>query len=418
MVTVSIAHKMLKVRPRRLVVKRPSAVRLAANGGQTSPKVSSGDVNKLNSDIIKIRLNLLEKICSTAYLVKQQIPEISNFNEFTRYALNAAASSIILIDFNKKELHKFTDSPLGRELKQMPMSDGADITRWIMENDKPMIINNNHRENTHVIFKDEVSGIESRTIACVPLIINGHVKGMIKTLNKLDGSDFNERDLETLKGLSHNAVMTLENIWANETALYSVKDNLQKMVSLVDPKENAASRHAVRVAEYALIGATELALSDEMKRDLAYAGILHDIGLLSIPESIINKTTALTREEQYIIRKHSIIGYNLIQRITSLSEVSKLILYHHERFDGKGYPCGLKGNTIPLSARLLAVAEAFASMREKHSYRMGIFAKDALEELNKYVGGLFCPVAAKAFIVGYIKSHSLGKVTVKRSSPA
>jgi HD-GYP domain-containing protein (c-di-GMP phosphodiesterase class II) len=134
--------------------------------------------------------------------------------------------------------------------------------------------------------------------------------------------------------------------------------------------------------------------------------------MLSIPEEITNKRTALTREELNVIRRHAVIGYNLLRGIPSLSEVSQLILYHHERFDGRGYPCGLKGNMIPLGARLLAVADAFASMTEKHFYRAAIFAKDALEELNKYVGSQFCPIAAKAFIVGYIKSRSLGKVKV------
>jgi HD-GYP domain-containing protein (c-di-GMP phosphodiesterase class II) len=173
----------------------------------------------------------------------------------------------------------------------------------------------------------------------------------------------------------------------------------------------------MRVAEYALIGASELSLSDEVKHNIAYAGILHDIGLLSIPQSIINKSTALTREELNTIRKHPVIGYNLLRGIPSLNEVSRLILYHHERYDGKGYPCGLKGNIVPIGARLISVADAFASMTEKHLYRAAIFAKDALEELNKFVGSQFCPVAAKGFIVGYIKSRSLGKVVEKKVNP-
>ncbi len=408
---------MLPVRPRRLVVKHAPTVPAAGNNVQPSSQVSSKDVNNLKSNIIKIRLDLLEKICTSAGSIKQQLPVIANFNELTRYALNASAASVILLSPNKKDLNKFTDGPLGKDLKQWPVSERQDIVRWITENKKPSIINNIDKDDNFIILKDEVNGIESRTVAFAPLAIDGRLIGMIKALNKLDGNDFNERDLHALKGVADNVALTLQNIHANETMLYSFKDNLQKMVSLLDPKENAASRHAMRVAEFALIGATELGLPDDTKHNLAYAGILHDIGLLSIPESIINKSTALTREEQYLIRKHSVIGYNLLQGIPSLSEVSMLILYHHERFDGKGYPCGLKGNMIPLSARLLAVADAFASMTEKHFYRAAVFAKDALEELNKFVGSQFCPVAARAFIVGYIKSHGL-KATVKKVNPS
>jgi len=406
---------MFKVRPKRLIIKRPVGPPKAANSAPAPAQVTNQDVNKLKSDIIKIRLDLLEKICTIAGSIKQQLPVIANFNELTRYALNASASSVTLFNQERKEINKFTDGPLGKEFRQWPVSERQDIVRWISENKKPIIINNIDKDvSINLLLKDEVNGIETRTIACAPLVASGHLVGIIKALNKLDGNDFNESDLGTLKGVAENIVLTLENIHANESLLYSFKDNLQRMVSLLDPKENAASRHAMRVAEYALIGATELSLSDGEKHNLAYAGILHDIGLLSIPESIINKTTALTREEQYTIRKHSVIGYNLLQGIPSLSEVSKLILYHHERFDGKGYPCGLKGNMIPVGARLLAVADAFASMTEKQFYRSALYTKDALEELNKFVGSQFCPVAAKAFIVGYMKTRGMGKVTVKK----
>jgi HD-GYP domain-containing protein (c-di-GMP phosphodiesterase class II) len=395
----------VKVRSKKVVAApRPAA-----------PAATDGDLNKIQAfktDIIKIRLDLLEKICSTAGSIKQQLPVISNFNEMTRYALNASASSVILIDVERKEVNKFTDGPLGKEFKQSPLGEQMNTARWIVRHDNPAIINDIENDENGAILRDEVNGLETRTVVCAPLLIGGRVRGTLKALNKLDGNDFNERDMRTLAGLAANVTMTIENIRLNEEQLYTCKDTVKKMVSLLDPRENAASRHAMRVAEYALIGASELSLPEDIKHNIAYAGILHDIGMLSIPEDIINKRTALTREEVNVIRRHAVIGYNLLRGIPSLSEVSRLILYHHERFDGKGYPCGLKGNMIPLGARLLAVADAFASMTEKHFYRAAIFAKDALTELNKYVGSQFCPIAAKAFIVGYIKSRSLGKVKV------
>lgn len=404
---------MLKVRSRRLIASRAQAPPKAPPKA-TDPEISR--IQAFKTDIIKLRLDLLEKICNNAASIKQQLPVFSNFNEMTRYALNASASSVFLIDFGKKELNKFTDGPLGKELVQIPANERLDVARWILQTTKPLLINVDKDENG-ALFRDEVNGLVTRNIVCAPLFIGGKVRGTIKALNKLDGNDFNERDMETLAGLAANVALTFENIRLNESLLYSCKDTVKKMVSLLDPRETAASRHAMRVAEYALIGASELSLSDEVKHNIAYAGILHDIGLLSIPQSIINKSTALTREELNTIRKHPVIGYNLLRGIPSLNEVSRLILYHHERYDGKGYPCGLKGNIVPIGARLISVADAFASMTEKHLYRAAIFAKDALEELNKFVGSQFCPVAAKAFIIGYIKSRSLGKVVEKKVNP-
>jgi HD-GYP domain-containing protein (c-di-GMP phosphodiesterase class II) len=426
---------MLKVHPRRLVIKRPSVASAVTSGiAQASTQVSaqalaqvaaqvlssepSDEAGSFKPEYIKIRLDLLEKICSSAGSVRQKMPVIANFNEMTRYALNASASSVILINQNKNELGQYTDSPLGKEVKQWPISARQDMIRWMTENKEPSIVNDiDKNDSISLLLRDEVKGLASRTIAFVPLLVNGNIIGVIKALNKLDGNNFNKSDLETLKGIANNIVSTLGNIRANETMLYSFKDNVKKMVSLLDPKENAASRNGMRVAEYALLCATELALSDEIKHNLAYAGILHDIGMLSIPGSIVNKTAPLTREELNVIRKHPVIGFNLLQGIPSLSEISNLVLYHHERVDGKGYPCGLKGNLIPLGARILAVADAFTSMTEKRLYRSTVFAKDALEELNKCVGSQFCPVAAKAFIVGYLKSHGM-KATVKKANPA
>jgi len=236
--------------------------------------------------------------------------------------------------------------------------------------------------------------------------------GAIEVLNKLDGNNFNERDTQTLAGLANNAALTIENIRLNEDLLYSYKDTVQKLVSLLDVRESTASKHSKRVAEHARITAKALSLSAEEKQSIEYAAILLDIGMLSIPKSVLNKREKLTDEEWNLIRKHPVIGYNLLRGIPSLNQVSKLILYHHERFDGKGYPCGLKGDTIPIGARVIAVADAFDSMTVKHSYRAAMSTKDAFAEIGRCAGSQFCPVAARAFFVGYIKSNASRRVKI------
>ena len=187
---------------------------------------------------------------------------------------------------------------------------------------------------------------------------------------------------------------------------------------MLDIRKTTASKHARRVSEYVLIGATKLSLSEREKQTIKYAAILHDIGLLGIPGNILYKRETLTQEEWNMIRKHPVIGYNLLRGIPSLNQMSKLILYHHERYDGKGYPCGLKGETIPVGARLLAVADAFDSMTVKHAYRAAMSKEDALAELGRCTGSQFCPIAAKAFYLGFIKYHSSGKYHLQvRSLP-
>jgi len=348
---------------------------------------------------------------------KQQMPVISTINEMTRYALNASASSVLFKDDeNSTVINLYTDCPLGKQFIQVQTLRELGIAGSVLQNCQPLLVKDVSQDQLFNKFKDEVPGIVARSVICAPLVFQGKVFGVVEALNKLDGNDFNEQDLETLVGLATVHALTIANSRANENLLYSYKRTVQKLVSLADSRETTESKHSRRVAQYAIIGAGQLNLPPEEQETIEYGSILHDIGLLGVPQSILKKREALTKEDWNIIRKHSVIGYNLLRGIPALNEVGKLILYHHERFDGKGYPCGLKGETIPIGARLISVADAFDSMTVKHSYRAASSAKDAMRELGKHSGTQFCPVAVKALCLGYIKTQSLSAVTAKKES--
>ncbi len=354
----------------------------------------------------KTRLELLDKICSNVRSVRQHLPVISSITQMSRYALNASAATLILLDEdNKSALNKYTDGPLGKQFQRFHLKKQLGITRWVIKNGKPYLIEDINKEDDSN-YKDEVAGVVPRSMVCAPLMANKEVIGAIEVLNKLDGNSFTKHDVQVLTGLAENAALTIENIRLNEDLLYSYKNTVEKLVSLLDVRESTAGQHSRRVAEYALIAASELGLSEEEKQAIEYAAILHDIGLLSIPESILNKREKLTDEEWEMIRKHPVIGYNLLRGIPSLNQVSKLILYHHERYDGKGYPCGLKGKTIPIGARVIAIADAFDSMTVQHTYRKAMTTKDAMEEIGRCSASQFCPTVARAFFMGYVRARN------------
>jgi HD-GYP domain-containing protein (c-di-GMP phosphodiesterase class II) len=365
----------------------------------------------------KARLDLLDNICINIMSAKQQMPVIATINEMTRYALNASASSLLIFDSENNAItYKFTDCPLGKQFNQLQTVKELGIAGWVIKTGEPLLVKDVSQDERFNKFKDEVSGIVARSVICAPLIFQDTLIGVVEALNKLDGNDFNEQDLQTLAGLTNAAALTIENVRLNENLLYSYKSTVQKLVSLADSRETTESKHSRRVSEYALIGADQLKLSEEEQQTIEYGSILHDIGLLAVPAAILKKREALTKEDWSIIRKHPVMGYNLLRGIPSLNQVSNLILYHHERFDGKGYPCGLQGETIPIGARLISVADAFDSMTVKHSYRAASSAKDAMRELGKCSGTQFCPAAVKAFCLGYIKSNSLAQITAKRET--
>jgi HD-GYP domain-containing protein (c-di-GMP phosphodiesterase class II) len=337
---------------------------------------------------------------------------IASITQMTRHALNAIASSLLLIDEEKQELiFKFADGPVGKQLRlrRLPITGQSGIAGWVARNSKPTIVNDVSRDPRFNRSVDELTDFVTRAIICVPLILHHKVIGVIEVLNKANGSEFNKQDLQILLAVAATAALAMENVRLNDSLLNAYKSTVNALVSLADAKEANGGGHSRRVAEYALMGATELALSANERQTIEYAAILHDVGRLGIPDSILNKAEPPTDEEWKIIQKHPVTGYNLLKGIPFLKEASRLILYHHERYDGKGYPLGLKGEAIPLGARLIAVADAFDNMTTGHPYRAALGVQHAFNELRRCARTQFCPVAVKAFSAGFAKSRLSGK---------
>ncbi len=321
-------------------------------------------------------------------------------------ALGASASSLLLLDEKNQELYfKFADGPVSQELKRLHISRQSGIAGWIVRNGKPLIVNDAEKNRNFYKMIDDATGFKTRSIIGVPIIIDDKVIGVIEVLNKVGASDFTRQDLKIMLGVAATTAMAIENIRMNESLLNSYGSTVRALVSLADGKETSGGGHSRRVSEYALTGAKELSLSKEEKQDIEYAAILHDIGKLSIPDSILNKSGTLMDEEWVMIRSHSTTGYNLLKDIPFLQAASKLILYHHERYDGEGYPQGLKAEAIPLGARLIAVADAFDNMTSEHVYRQAMSRQQAFAEIYKCARRQFCPVAVKAFNSGFVRSR-------------
>lgn len=208
----------------------------------------------------------------------------------------------------------------------------------------------------------------------------------------------------TSSSLTQNVAMAIENTKLNLKVMDGYKSTIRALAAAIDAKDHYTRGHSQRVTELALSGAKSLNISQEELEILEYAGILHDIGKIGISDNILGKPGRLTPEEFDTIRQHPGLGANIIAGVPFLEEAKKLVLHHHERFDGSGYPDGLIGNDIPLGARLLAVADAFDSMTSDRAYRAAMSTEAAINELYKRCGTQFCPVAVEAFVSG-LKTH-------------
>jgi putative two-component system response regulator len=173
---------------------------------------------------------------------------------------------------------------------------------------------------------------------------------------------------------------------------------VQALANTIDAKDAYTNGHSTRVAKYSVMIAEKMGYADEELERLRYAALLHDIGKIGIPREIINKTSRLTDEEYEIIKTHPVIGENILKEITEIPDISIGARWHHERYDGKGYPDHLSGDEIPKLARIIGVADAYDAMTSNRSYR-GVLAQDIVYgEVEKGKGTQFAPEIADVML--------------------
>lgn len=174
------------------------------------------------------------------------------------------------------------------------------------------------------------------------------------------------------------------------------QSELESFISAIEEKQAATKEHAQRVADYALNIADQMGLADEQKSVLKEAALLHDIGMISVARKILGKPDRLTGEEFDQIKGHPGIGVNILKKIRAPEQIDRIVELHHERFDGTGYPEGLVGETIPLPARILTVADSFDAMVSPRPYRPAMTEKRAVQELKNFAATQFDPAVVDA----------------------
>ncbi|HHW42242.1 MAG TPA: HD-GYP domain-containing protein [Desulfotomaculum sp.] len=169
------------------------------------------------------------------------------------------------------------------------------------------------------------------------------------------------------------------------------------LIRIMEARFKEASEHSQRVAGYALVLAGELGMSGKEQERVYLAGLLHDIGKLGIDSSILLKPGKLTAAEWEEVKKHPVYSYEILSAIPGMDLISRAVLYHHERYDGCGYPAGLAGEDIPLEARVLAVADSFDAMTSNRAYRPRMPREAAVKELERCAGTQFDPQLVEIF---------------------
>ncbi len=218
------------------------------------------------------------------------------------------------------------------------------------------------------------------------------------------GCDTKEMSSQLISAVCANAENVMYKHKLNERLSIRSKTIELIMNSLFD-KSQAEKQHSNKVSQICFAIASKMQLDEETVKKLRAVGLIHDIGKIGINERILNKTDSLTNSERIDIERHSEIGWRLLSSTNEFSELAQLVIDHHEKMDGSGYPNGLKGKAIQLESRILAIAEAYDAMTSKKSYRKELSKEEAIKELKKCSGTHFDAEIVNVFVEQVLAEH-------------
>jgi len=316
---------------------------------------------------------------------------------FTRFSHESPLIQL----FSKKEYQHLTLN------RNAIVSD--DINQLIWK--ESVIENGNGKEIKELLYKVNEQMEMLNSIACVPAYYRHKLMAVLLLGEKHDKTKFKQEELDFFAAVASDAAMAIRNAQLF-TRLKSQSDRNRNLFlqtinvlgSTIEAKDPYTHGHTERVTDYSLAIARQMVknqsvhLTKSFLENLYIAGLLHDIGKIAVPEAVLNKPGRLTSEERDIIQQHPGKGAEIVKPLSLPQECVDGILYHHERFDGKGYPEGLKGNDIPPSAYIISVADSYDAMTSDRPYRKGMDKKVAIDEIKKNIGAQFNPVPAQAMI--------------------
>ncbi|MGH7198681.1 MAG: HD-GYP domain-containing protein [Candidatus Omnitrophota bacterium] len=279
----------------------------------------------------------------------------------------------------------------------------------------------NKREGRAIHYEDIRKQMDYlRACVCIPSFYKKELIAVLILGDKLSGENYQDEEISLFVTLANDVAMAVK----NAELIKDLKTSFEKehflfiqtsvaLATAIDARDRYTHGHSERVSHYSLVIVKELIDSGKLEFDRDFmetvqlSALLHDVGKIGIRDEILNKNSKLTQEEFEIMKSHVMIGTNIIKPVKGLSHLEDGILYHHERFDGKGYPAGLKGKDIPIIGRIVNVADSYDTITTARSYKKAEASQAAMEELRRCAGTQFDPEIVEAFY----NAHKKGKLT-------
>jgi len=320
--------------------------------------------------------------------------------EKAREEMNSQMAFIMLKKGDELEVaHSIGVSEITKDIFNCRIAPGQGIFADVMLNSKSLCLNyKDHKD----LFEDFAGSIERlRTLLVVPLRApkDDHPLGVLCVANLLMGEKYAEEHEDFLGIFAIEAAMFIKQVKLRHDLERSYFELITTLAQAIEAKDPYTRGHVNRVADFATRLARALKLPASEVSRIEKAAILHDVGKIATPEHILNKPGRLTDEEFSIMKDHVVESRKLLSTVTCGidNKTKDYVAYHHERWDGKGYPKGLKGDQIPLGAQVIAVADTFDAMTSDRPYRKGFSSEDALKRLVDCAGTQFNPKVLHTF---------------------
>ncbi|MCH8274199.1 MAG: HD domain-containing protein [Armatimonadetes bacterium] len=279
---------------------------------------------------------------------------------------------------------------------------GSGMSGYVGKMGEPIMVSNSGRE--HYEFDGVTAGVYAAV--SVPLVARqyaasgqsatGTILGVLTLLSLTPGHAFELDDVELLQTVSALLAVAVANARLDVKQRAAFLSTLESFAKSLEARDEYTRGHSQRVCEISMMIGEHLDLSVDVLEEVRVGTLLHDIGKIGVPDAILNKPGALTEEEFEIMKTHSLIGYEICRPLNLTDGVLLLIRNHHERLDGSGYPDGLKGGELPLSLRIVCVADAFDAMSSRRPYRDVMTRTSIIGELSQHAGTQFDPVVVES----------------------
>lgn len=312
--------------------------------------------------------------------------------------LDCEAGSILLCSKEKDCLQfSASTSANSKTLTEIliPLTDS--LAGTIFTKNAPLVVNDVSHDIRHNASVAAQINFRTRSLLGVPMRIQDRVIGVLEALNKKQGG-FTEEDVKILTAIASQAAVAIENAQLVKALQDSYESTLEGWAAALDLRDKETEGHSQRVTVLTVRLAEQMGVSKEFLTHVRQGALLHDIGKMAVPDDILHKKGPLTEQEKAVMRQHPVNAYNMLYPIAYLRSALDIPFCHHEKWDGTGYPRGLKGEEIPLAARIFTVIDVWDALRSDRPYRRAWSAQETLAYIQEQAGKSLDPTVVRHFV--------------------